>query len=162
MGLQGLGLQAVHRIERVTGLHVLRATVNNGSDDYQTWWFTTHEHQHGWFDRRTGEWELPGWDNLHTFPMCTYLFGSPVEDPRVRDGSWGRWCHGRAGHPSDHPLSRWHAVAPLHPVFVCPSCTAERADYEGQPGKYLPTCPNCGSSLDPVPARKDTPVCTPH
>lgn len=38
-----------------------------------------------------------------------------------------------------------------HLIALCPDCTIERADYEGQE-KHLPTCPNCGSESAPVPA----------
>lgn len=33
----------------------------------------------------------------------------------------------------------------------CPDCRVERADYEGRPDKWLPRCPNCGSSKGPTP-----------
>lgn len=39
----------------------------------------------------------------------------------------------------------------LETPFVCPWCAVERADYEGEPGRYLPTCPNCGSGERPIP-----------
>jgi NTP pyrophosphatase (non-canonical NTP hydrolase) len=32
----------------------------------------------------------------------------------------------------------------------CPVCYIERADYEGEPGKYLPRCPNCSTTVAPV------------
>lgn len=32
----------------------------------------------------------------------------------------------------------------------CPDCKVERADYEGPDGAWLPKCPNCQSSADPV------------
>jgi hypothetical protein len=43
-----------------------------------------------------------------------------------------------------------HLRTPL-PEHVCPDCRVERADFEG-PGWHLPSCPNCGSTADPVPA----------
>ena len=33
---------------------------------------------------------------------------------------------------------------------TCPKCRAERTDYEGPDGAWLPSCPNCGSGVDPV------------
>lgn len=34
-------------------------------------------------------------------------------------------------------------------IAFCPKCKVERTDYEGEPDKYLPECPNCGSDLSP-------------
>lgn len=33
---------------------------------------------------------------------------------------------------------------------ICPCCLVERADYEGPYGQWLPRCPNCGNTRDPV------------
>jgi hypothetical protein len=35
--------------------------------------------------------------------------------------------------------------------FGCPVCGVERTDYEGEPGRYLPTCPGCGTGDAPLP-----------
>lgn len=38
----------------------------------------------------------------------------------------------------------------IHTEHVCPDCGVERADYEGPNGGWLPKCPNCASTADPV------------
>lgn len=35
---------------------------------------------------------------------------------------------------------------------ICPVCNVERADYEGEPDKYLDKCPNCGTTKSPATA----------
>lgn len=53
----------------------------------------------------------------------------------------------------DEVPQRWHEVATIvtETPFGCPACGVERADYEGEPGRYLPGCPSCGSPLAPWP-----------
>lgn len=48
---------------------------------------------------------------------------------------------------------RWHEVSTIvsDTPFGCPTCGVERTDYEGEPGRYLPECPSCGSQLRPLP-----------
>lgn len=50
-------------------------------------------------------------------------------------------------------LDAWQEVATLvvQTPFGCPVCGVERTDYEGEPGRYLPDCPSCGSSSAPQP-----------
>lgn len=43
------------------------------------------------------------------------------------------------------------------PERICPDCGTERADYEGI-GKYLPTCPHCGSRCAPGTAQHPNPA----
>lgn len=93
-----MGIRAVHKIERTTGLYILRAVVNNG-DDWRIWWFSADGHQHGWYDRNTREWAFDD-EVTHFSPMCRWLFGDDKEGPRERDTSWGAVC-------TDN---RWHAV----------------------------------------------------
>lgn len=72
MGLQGLNGRNVRRIERVTGLRIVRGVVNNGHE-WRTWHFTTADHRHGWVDRTTGEWSFDE-QPVHT-TLCDELFG---------------------------------------------------------------------------------------
>jgi hypothetical protein len=88
VGLQGLSLRKVARIEQVTGLTVLRATLNNGGDS-RTWWFVTADHRHGTYTPGTSKWSLLPDVGACTSPMCDWLFG-PV--PRPRDDTWGVVC----------------------------------------------------------------------
>lgn len=50
-------------------------------------------------------------------------------------------------------LSAWQEVATLvaETPFGCAVCGVERTDYEGEPGRYLPDCPSCGSGKAPLP-----------
>lgn len=53
---------------------------------------------------------------------------------------------GRTGFTAD--IGPW--LKRMHWEHVCRDCGAERTDYEGPNGAHLPSCPNCGSEMDPV------------
>lgn len=68
---------------------------------------------------------------------------SPYAD-KLRDRAYdGHVCRPYVVVLLPAPEPQWHQ---------CPACGIERTDYEG-PDLHLPTCPNCGSDADPVPAR---------
>ena len=77
---------------------------------------------------------------------------------RLRDDGW-KWrcdrCHAnRPAHEAedlekgDSPELKPSTELPAE--HICPACRVGRDDYEGEPNKYLPTCPNCGSASPPV------------
>lgn len=59
------------------------------------------------------------------------------------DGPWST----AAGRPV------WSQVSTVvfETPYACPVCRVERTDYEGEPGRYLPQCPSCGSQKPPLP-----------
>ena len=68
MSAQVLNDRSTRRIARSTGLNIARAWSNGG----YTMGFVTADHQHGWWDKKTGEWE---WDSepMH-YSSCRELF----------------------------------------------------------------------------------------
>jgi hypothetical protein len=68
MSAQRLNDRSRRRIERSTGLEIVRAWAHGG----YVFNFVTPEHRHGWWDKKTGEW---GWDDdpVH-YSSCTELF----------------------------------------------------------------------------------------
>lgn len=75
MGLQGLALRNVARIEAATGLYVVRGTANGG----RHWYFTSCRDEHGWYDPLTGAWALDVVPDHTT--MCRTLFGDLSDLP---------------------------------------------------------------------------------
>lgn len=55
MSSQRLNARSIRRIERVTGLEILRAWSHGG----YIFDFVTPDHRHGWIDKKSGEW---GWE----------------------------------------------------------------------------------------------------
>lgn len=72
MGVNVLNPRKTRGIARITGLPVIRALVWSHHDSGRTAYFTTADHQHGYIDRRTGEWELDA-DADHV-SSCEALF----------------------------------------------------------------------------------------
>ncbi len=52
-----------------------------------------------------------------------------------------------------HVDEAWHEAATVvvQTPYACPVCRVERTDYEGEPGRYLPECPSCGTVKPPLP-----------
>ena len=68
MSAQRLGEKGTRRIERATGVDILRAWANGG----YVLSFVATAHRHGWFDKKTGEW---GWDEKPShYVSCAELF----------------------------------------------------------------------------------------
>jgi hypothetical protein len=72
MGVNVLGPRKTRAVARVTGLPVIRAMVWSHDESGRMAYFTTADHQHGYFDRRTGEWELD--PDAHHVSYCQTLF----------------------------------------------------------------------------------------
>ncbi|MEC3994024.1 hypothetical protein VSR01_10885 [Actinacidiphila sp. DG2A-62] len=72
MSAQRLGPKALRRIARATDLDIVRGWAWGG----YTLYFVTADHQHGWFDKKTGEW---GWDESPQphYSSCAELFPTP-------------------------------------------------------------------------------------
>ncbi len=54
MSLQRLGPRKVRKLSEATGLPVLGGWAGGG----YAYWFVTVDHEHGWFDLKTGEFAL--------------------------------------------------------------------------------------------------------
>lgn len=79
MSVQRLNDRSRRRIERSTGLDIRRAWANGG----YTFMFVTADHRHGFWDKKTGEWD---WDDEQVhFTSCRELFGDypPRQIPRT-------------------------------------------------------------------------------
>lgn len=74
MSAQVLSPRSTRRIARSTGLDIVRAWSHGG----YIMTFVTADHQHGMWDKKTGEWE---WDDDPTFhySSCSELFPSTSE-----------------------------------------------------------------------------------
>jgi hypothetical protein len=68
MGQVPIGAKLRRRIERETGMQVIHAS-GNGSNVFQ---FTTPEHHHGVWSKRTGEWRMLA--ECPRFTSCMDLF----------------------------------------------------------------------------------------
>lgn len=69
MGLRPLGEKWVRRLRRITGEDIVWAVGNGG----YVFGFTTADHRHGWYDKKTDEW---GWEEgriMHA-TSCSRLF----------------------------------------------------------------------------------------
>lgn len=78
MSVQRLSAKSTRRVGRqLNEPTITRAWVNNGQDHHVIL-FATWDHQHGWFNRKTGEvgWDIPAEDADH-FTSCR-----DDEDPR--------------------------------------------------------------------------------
>jgi hypothetical protein len=77
MSAQRLSDRSTRRIANATGLDVVRAWSHGG----YSMAFVTADHRHGWWDKKTSNWE---WDNepIH-YSSCAELFSaeSPDEEP---------------------------------------------------------------------------------
>ena len=77
MSAQRLSEKSTRRLSRATGLEVVRAWAHGGytfdfvvaADD------VPEGHRHGWFDKKTGDWELeePGSRDIH-YNTCREMF----------------------------------------------------------------------------------------
>jgi hypothetical protein len=76
MGLRPLGPRWIRRLERITGLQVVHASGNGG----YAFLFTTDDHQHGWYDMKTGEWDIDP-EARHHFSSCRVLFPQAIDSP---------------------------------------------------------------------------------
>lgn len=66
MSAQRLSARSLRRIERTTGLEVLRGWAHGGYIHD----FVTPDHRHGWYDKKAGTW---GWivgDDLSHYTSC--------------------------------------------------------------------------------------------
>lgn len=70
MGAQILSPRSTHRIARSTGLKVVRAWGHGG----YVMGFVTAAHEHGWWDKKTGEWGFE--DDVVHYTSCATLFPS--------------------------------------------------------------------------------------
>lgn len=72
MSAQRLSPRSVRRIERSTGLHILRAWSHGG----YVMAFVTAAHVHGEWDKKTGEYRyIPNSQVVH-YTSCAELFGA--------------------------------------------------------------------------------------
>ena len=78
MSAQRLSDKTTRRLSRATGLEVVRAWAHGGyvfdfviADDD-----VPERHLHGWYDKKTGDWELeePGQRDIHYHTCFTELF----------------------------------------------------------------------------------------
>lgn len=69
MSAQRLSAKSRRRIERSTGLDIVRAWAHGG----YVFNFVTADHRHGAWDKRTGEWQFND-DAMH-YTSCAELFG---------------------------------------------------------------------------------------
>ncbi|APD19175.1 hypothetical protein SEA_MITTI_43 [Mycobacterium phage Mitti] len=80
MSAQRLSDRSRRRIERSTGLAIVRAWAHGG----YVFDFVTVDHQHGSWDKRTGEWQLD--DDPTHYSSCAELFSESncVDHPTLR------------------------------------------------------------------------------
>lgn len=73
MGCSVLNPRSTRRIAASTGQLIVRAWSHGG----YIMGFVTEEHQHGWWDKKTGEW---GWHAMDTpcYTSCSDLFPDKV------------------------------------------------------------------------------------
>jgi len=71
MSAQVLSPRTVRRVERRTGLNIVRAWAHGG----YTYEFVTAAHVHGVYDLRTGTYEYIPTRNVIHYTSCTRLFG---------------------------------------------------------------------------------------
>lgn len=69
MSAQVLNARSTRRIARSTGLDIVRAWSWGG----YTMAFVTADHRHGWWDKKTGEWEWETGQIFH-YSSCRELF----------------------------------------------------------------------------------------
>ncbi|USH45322.1 hypothetical protein SEA_RUTHIEJR_44 [Mycobacterium phage Ruthiejr] len=74
MSAQRLSDRSRRRIERSTGLAIVRAWAHGG----YVFDFVTVDHRHGSWDKRTGEWQLD--DDPTHYSSCRELFPESVAD----------------------------------------------------------------------------------
>ncbi|HZB28944.1 MAG TPA: hypothetical protein VE465_02140 [Streptosporangiaceae bacterium] len=99
MSASVLSARSTRRIARSTGLDILRAWSNGG----YTMAFVTADHRHGWWDKKTGDWELYTGDVMH-YSSCDALFPRhPFERPPMAKFEVC-WCgRRRAEHAEPKP-----------------------------------------------------------
>lgn len=71
MGSQPLGDRKRRRIERATGLSLVRA-VAHGGDHIKA--IVTTDHRHGWYDPADGTWGFDEPDEVFHFTSCETFF----------------------------------------------------------------------------------------
>jgi len=108
MGLQPLNGKSKRSIAQATGLDIIWASVGPGGRYVG---FTTDDHDHGWYDKQTGEFaiECPGPNHDGHFDCCgtscRVLFGPRGKDIRAV---------ARTSHclPSDEDTEEWLHATP--------------------------------------------------
>ncbi|MET7457698.1 hypothetical protein ACWEPZ_37820 [Streptomyces sp. NPDC004288] len=76
MSAQRLSPRSTRRIARTTNLDVVRAWSHGG----YSMSFVTADHRHGWWDKKTGQWEWEADPVLH-YSSCRDLFPEAGNEP---------------------------------------------------------------------------------
>jgi hypothetical protein len=70
MSAQVLSSRSTRRIARATGLEIARAWGHGG----YVMNFVTVDHEHGWWNKKTGEWGLDDKTSVVHYTSCAWLF----------------------------------------------------------------------------------------